>query len=254
MSQSAAARSSHSLERMKIPQRTIRISLAVVLTMLGTTVSATGQAAAKRAVPVYEEPRHRPVFQNALVRVLDVRVPPGETTEFHVHANRHFGVVIADASGRYQDVREDTLDSPTVAMPAGSVFDNATDTLPYTHRGVNVDTVGLRYVVGQLLAPSGIASSVLPESSGLHLDREVLGARIYRVTLAPGQSTPKHRHAAPGLTVQVNAGTLRIAGAKPEGKSAESGAGAWWWRGSGAEHSLRNEGAAPVEVVEIDWP
>jgi quercetin dioxygenase-like cupin family protein len=239
---------------MKIPQRMIRIGLALALIVLGATASARGQATAKRAVPVYEEPRHRPVFQNALVRVLDVRVPPGETTAFHVHSNRHFGVVIADASGRYQDVREDTLDSPSMAMPAGTVFDNAIDTLPYTHRGVNVDTVGLRYVVGQLLASSGIASSALPASSGLHLDREVLGARIYRVTLAPGQSTPKHRHAAPGLTVQVNAGTLRVAGSKPEGTSAETGAGAWWWRGSGAEHSLRNDGATPVEVVEIDWP
>lgn len=222
--------------------------------MLGTTARARAQTAAKRAVPVYEEPRHRPVFQNALVRVLDVRVPPGDTTEFHVHANHHFGVVIADASGRYQDAREDTLGSPSDVMPAGTVFDNEKDTLPYTHRGVNVDTVELRYVVGQLLSPSGVASSALPASSGLHLDREVSGARIYRVTLAPGRSTPKHRHAAPGLTVQVNAGTLRIAGSKPEGKSAESGAGAWWWRGSGAEHSLRNEGATPVEVVEIDWP
>lgn len=33
------------------------------------------------AVPVYEEPRHRLVFQNRYARVLDVVIPPGDTTQ-----------------------------------------------------------------------------------------------------------------------------------------------------------------------------
>jgi quercetin dioxygenase-like cupin family protein len=97
-------------------------------------------------------------------------------------------------------------------------------------------------------------SPALPASSGLQLHRDSLGARIYRVTLAPGQSTPKHRHAPPGLTVQVSPGTLRLEGAAPEGASKQPGAGAWWWRRAGTEHVLRNVGTSQVDVVEIDWP
>jgi quercetin dioxygenase-like cupin family protein len=105
-----------------------------------------------------------------------------------------------------------------------------------------------------LLGPSEVASTVLPASSGLRFDRRIMGARVYRVTLAPGQSTPRHRHAAPGLTVQVGAGKLRIDGTAAERSSPESGPGAWWWRGAGSEHVLRNSGAQAVDIVEIDWP
>src|SRR5215831_20496360 len=36
-------------------------------------------------VPVREEPRHHIVLQNEYVRLLDVRIPPGDTTLFHIH-------------------------------------------------------------------------------------------------------------------------------------------------------------------------
>lgn len=254
MSDSAATPSSHFLELMKTPQRVLRIGLAFAFLLLGAAADASGQTATKRAVPVYREARHHLVFENALVRVLDVRVPAGDTTDFHVHANRHIAVVIADARTWDQSEREATPQSASAPMPTGTVFDNGDHALPYTHRVANVDTVGFRYIVAQLLAPSGVASANLASSSGLRLDHEVFGARIYRVTIAPGRSMPTHRHAPPGLTVQANAGTLRVDGAKPEGKSDASGAGAWWWRGAGTEHTLRNSGTTTVEVVEIDWP
>ncbi|MBZ5858340.1 hypothetical protein [Flavihumibacter profundi] len=37
-------------------------------------------------VPVREEPRHHNVFENKYLRVLDVWLPPGDTTLFHIHA------------------------------------------------------------------------------------------------------------------------------------------------------------------------
>jgi hypothetical protein len=37
-------------------------------------------------VPVSQEPMHRPVFQNEYIRILDVLVPPHDTTQFHIHS------------------------------------------------------------------------------------------------------------------------------------------------------------------------
>src|SRR4051812_7896013 len=37
-------------------------------------------------VAVYQEPHHRVVLQNDYVRILDIHLPPGESTLFHVHA------------------------------------------------------------------------------------------------------------------------------------------------------------------------
>ena len=37
------------------------------------------------AVPVHEEPRHHPVYQDKEVRILNVLLPPGDTTLYHIH-------------------------------------------------------------------------------------------------------------------------------------------------------------------------
>ena len=233
--------------------RCAAIVLAFVL--LGTSSGLTQERTSpEHAVQVYQEARHHLVFENSLVRVLDVRVPGGDTTDYHVHANRHIAVVIAGARSWDQGLGAAAPVSASAAMRVGEVFDNASDSLPYTHRVGNADTVPFRYLVAQVLAPSAVASSTLPPSSGLRFDHETMGARVYRATLAPGQSIPRHRHSAPGLTVQVGAGKLRIDGTAAEGSSTESGAGAWWWRGAGAEHALRNTGNQAVDIVEIDWP
>jgi len=38
-----------------------------------------------QVVPVREEPRHKPVIVNEYFRVLDVNIPPGDTTLYHLH-------------------------------------------------------------------------------------------------------------------------------------------------------------------------
>jgi quercetin dioxygenase-like cupin family protein len=230
-------------------------SIVLAFVLFGPSIGAAqDRAPTEPVVQVYQEARHHPVFENSLVRLLDVRVPAGDTTAYHVHANHHIAVVISGARTWDQRMGQAAPESASAALPVGSVFDNASDSIPYTHRVGNADTVGFRYLVAQLLEPSAAASGELPESSGLRFDHETMGARIYRVTLAPGQSTPKHRHGAPGLTVQVGAGKLRIDGTAAERSSTESGAGAWWWRKAGSEHVLRNIGAHAVDLVEIDWP
>jgi len=201
-------------------------------------------------VPVYQEPRHRPVYQNHHVRVLDVRVPAGDTTAYHVHAHRYAGVVISGA--RVWSQAPGGAPSPA-GLPdtAGAVFENWKQSFPYTHRVGNADTVALHYVVGELLAPSGI-DAPLQETPTTRLAAEGPLARVYRVVLAPGASTEVHTHAAPGLTVQATLGASEDLGGSPAA-SGGSGAGAWRWRNAGYRHTLRNAGAAPLTLVEIDW-
>lgn len=217
--------------------------------------SASGDRAVPEGttpVPVHEEPRHRLAYENALVRVLDVRVGPGDTTLYHVHADHMFSVVIA-AARTWEQFQSRPASPPSADLSAGQVLDNSAATLPYTHRVGNVDTVGFHYVVGVLRAPSGIASPALVPTTGLTLERETQGGRVYRARLAPGEATPAHRHAQPGLTVQVGIGSLRLEGTAPQAAHPDPGSGAWWWRAAGTQHVVRNSGATVVEVVEIDW-
>jgi quercetin dioxygenase-like cupin family protein len=155
------------------------------------------------AVPVFQEPRHRPVFENPWVRVLDVRLPAGDTSGYHVHANRHVGVVIAGAHTWEQRPGQPPSAVDSLADSVGTIFDNATDSLPLTHRVGNADVVPFRYVVAQVLQAWGRTTSELSAGTGLEFEREINGVRVYRATLAPGQATARHRHEAPGLTVRV---------------------------------------------------
>jgi quercetin dioxygenase-like cupin family protein len=46
-------------------------------------------------VPVNREPHHRVVFENQYVRVVDVNIPPGQTTLFHTHQRDNISVRIS---------------------------------------------------------------------------------------------------------------------------------------------------------------
>lgn len=203
------------------------------------------------AVPVYEEPRHRPVFQNRFVRVLNVVIPAGETTGYHTHAAPIAGAVIEDARS-WSQIQGASPGEVGPVRAAGDVIENWDAGLPYTHRVGNVDSVPIHYVVGEWLASPSIEAAPLPETSSRHLVREGAVARVYRILLAPGESTEPHTHAAPGLTIQVTAGPVDDTGAAPAA-SGGHGAGAWRWRDPGYLHVLRNRGERPVLVMEIDW-
>ena len=232
-------------------QRRLRIA---TLVFVGCSLSCTrpGAGALKRAaIPVFAEPHHHLEFESQFVRVLDVVIRPGDTTQFHVHADRHAGVVIGGARTWGQIFGGQG--SEYAANAIGTISDNLSDAIPLTHRVANIDTVDFHLVMGQFLAASGIASPVIAPDRTMQLDRETARGRVYRITLAPGQSTSSHRHAQPGLTIQVTAGTVAWDGDAAAARSVESRAGAWWWRQAGHSHVLRNAGRLPIQLVEIDW-
>ena len=127
-------------------------ALILLVASVGT-VHAQPRPAKIFALPVYREPRHRLVFENAFVRLLDVRIPPGDTSRYHVHASRQIGVLIENGRTWAQQSGRPAESPDSVAIPIGTVADNARDTLPLTHRVGNGDRVAFHFVVGQLLSP-----------------------------------------------------------------------------------------------------
>jgi quercetin dioxygenase-like cupin family protein len=211
---------------------------------------AAPDASADKAVPVYQEPRHRLVFESPLVRVLDVRLPPGDTTEYHVHDARLVGIAVQGA--RIWSQVPGAPPGP-IATPEATpyVFENWSASLPYTHRVTNVDTLPLHYVVAEWRARSGSEVAALPDVPGRRLIKEGPTARVYEITLAPGAATEAHTHAAPGLTVLGTPGVLSEDGS-PRARGG-TGPGTWSWREAPHRHVLRNDGPTRMIVYEIDW-
>jgi hypothetical protein len=53
----------------------ITLSVAIICLCLHTVAQ----------VPVRNEPRHHNIFENEYIRILDVHIAPGDTTQFHIH-------------------------------------------------------------------------------------------------------------------------------------------------------------------------
>jgi hypothetical protein len=228
----------------------VALVLVAVLACGQAPRQAVSDAPAPAAVPVYREPMHRLVFQSTLVRVLDVRIRPGDTTAYHVHADPMVGIAVQDARIRIQGPGS-PLGAISSLKATPYVFDNWSQGLPYTHRVVNADTLPLHYVVAEWLARSGPEAPALPDDANRHLVKEGPTTRVYQVTLAPGTATEPHIHATPGLVVLATAGSLQEEG----GGRAEGGTGAGRrsWREPAEPHVLRNGGTTPLIIYEIDW-
>jgi hypothetical protein len=47
-------------------------------------------------VPVSKEPRHHNILENSHIRLLDVHIPPGDTTQIHIHATPSIFVILTN--------------------------------------------------------------------------------------------------------------------------------------------------------------
>jgi quercetin dioxygenase-like cupin family protein len=200
-------------------------------------------------VPVEQEPRHRLVFENAYIRVIDASVPPGDVTGYHVHARDNVPVVV---SGGLQTVQPQGGVAVETTVKTGDVFFAAGG---YTHRVGNAGTTTLRYIDAELTdsppARSDPPPPPLAGTRGRRLAFENARVRVHRVRLQSGQSLAAHVHALPRLEVTVVGGTL-TSGLGGGTERVETTAGSFAWYPAGAVHAIANGGRAPVELIEIE--
>jgi mannose-6-phosphate isomerase-like protein (cupin superfamily) len=228
----------------------------------------------KIVVPVHHEPHHRQVFQYGTTRILDLQVPPGETSWFHTHEWPVLYVTLGRSAVRTQDLGEDwrgggapprpgAAGAPPAAGPppaaaappaAASRTPRATSTTSYidkpnTHRLENIGTGLFRAMVVVNETRGDDSTSV--EAAGFAGKPELENAwfRSYRITLAPGERTAPHKHHAPVAIFQATEGK---GGAKGPMSFDFNEPGEWAFYDADVEHSVQNLGAAPLELLEIE--
>jgi len=217
-------------------------------------------------VPVYHEPHHRQVFVSGTTRILDVQVPPGDTSWYHTHADPILYVIFSNGTLRTQPIGEDwggggrgnaNADGGAPAgrgnQPSGPAVRVTSTTSyfeqPVTHRVRNVGDQ-LFHVVGVTSAAAGDTSAT-ESGAGFPGKPELTNRwfRAYRFTLTPGQSSGSHRHAVPSVVVQTSDGTAVAVGAMTFDLN-ESGR--WAFFDAGDSHDLKNSSDRPVEFVEVE--
>lgn len=134
-------------------------------------------------VLVKDEPRHQPVFENAFVRVLDVRIKPGDTTLYHIHQLPSAFLMLSDTRVGSQLFN----DLPTEGFNNTGTVAYEQFNQPRVHRVWNMDTALFHVVDIEILTAETTTETAILQMPGLTLVQDEKKARIYRVQLAPAR-------------------------------------------------------------------
>ncbi len=216
---------------------------------LGIVIAS--QLSAQTVVPVHEEPRHRLVYEGDGFRVLDVRIPPGDTTLFHTHDAPITYVSIDASAVDTQPLGGNWLGIPSSAPPLwarGRVTWNlAYAREPVTHRVTTVGPAQFRLIAvvnhGPGAAEAGVANRIG------EVEEENAWFSVARASLQPGESVQWSRSGRPDVAVLVTDGIIQasISG----GRSDLAERGNFVVRTAGADASLRNVGTAAATLVIV---
>ncbi len=219
-----------------------RIALAASLAAVVAVPTATIAAQAVVPVTLDHESKHHVVLTNSWMRLLNVVVPPGDSTLYHVHSNDYAYVTFGGVALKAQALGDTATN---LVLTNGEVrFTKA----PITHRVVNPSASPFHNLTIELLKSSGVPLAPATDPVVLENDR----VRVERIVLEPGQSDARHEHRGPWLDVGVAAGTVTDVDDHGS-KRIEFRPASYVWHDAARTHTLTNVGRTRVEIVEVEW-
>jgi hypothetical protein len=230
----------------------LRVLIAVAVSWgLASGASAQEGTLADAVVPITVEPDHRIRFDNGTVRMFEVVLPQGRATLMHEHLADNFTVffrtarVLIELHGGGEPV--------VVEAEPGVVGFSSTAEGPYAHRVISGGEETFHVIAMELLAPGPATAPPAELRSGAAFEMVLENdrGRAYRITLAPGESTGSFTRTAGTALFAVSSGRIseHVEGQRRRLWDFEP-ADFRWFDGSEVL-SIRNEGAEPIELVEI---
>lgn len=229
-------------------------SLAALACMLVQPVSAQLE---DKPVPMDKAPFHIPVFQNDYIFLLNVNIPPGRNTGYHIHYADSVSVNLTPASQTNQNFGSNEVSKPGTGgdgEPGRATFTDVTKNGQRTHKATNVGPTPF-HNISFIFKKPGPAGNTVSDRSGVKGYTQIMDnarLRAWRVALKPGEATGEITQKAPGLRVYVHGGVM--AEAVPE--SADRGMapyeGDYIWQDAGQTRTIKNTGTTLVEFVEFE--
>ena len=137
-------------------------------------------------VPVGEEPHHQVIFENQNIRLINLTIPPGDTTLSHTHT---FGsVVIFLSKSAFAILDHGHQPLVTNVNPGHTVYRNYGER-PAVHKVWSADQSTFRCLVIEIKRRnlSGNKCSPLPDSAGLHLLWQQESVNAYQLDFSGGE-------------------------------------------------------------------
>ncbi len=232
----------------------LSVSLAVFL--CGVSLPASAQLEDK-PVRMDKAPFHIPVFENDTIMLLNVNIPPGHNSGYHIHDTDEVSVNLTTALRTNQNFGSAEV-SKQGAGDGGSgrvSFTNVTKDGQRTHKASNVGPTPF-HNISALFKKDGPAGNTVSDRSGATGFTQIMDnarVRAWRVALEPGQATGQITQTAPGLRVYVRGGVLAevVPGNADRGMAPYDGD--FIWKAAGETRSIKNTGATRLEFIEFEF-
>jgi quercetin dioxygenase-like cupin family protein len=216
-------------------------------------------AVAAAQVPLNKDPRHRVVFENAELRILDVNVPVGGSTQNHLH-DRDI-VTVSMSAGT--ETRVESPGQPSSVRPPRPLGDSVIAEYTGKTGSHKVDNLGkspYQLFAVENLRASGWSSPAALASQSATLLTEGRAFRVYDVRLARGKHQVSHTHSATTIVVLL-AGKVMSDAPDAQAKAYApaavglkqlDGLGQWLLVPKGDSHHVVRLGNEDARVVEIE--
>jgi hypothetical protein len=135
-------------------------------------------------IPVSQEPRHHKILENDHVRLLDVHIPPGDTSQIHIHATPSVFVVLNNVKTGSQVIsEEDHSNSPIPHF--GNIWFEGFYEKPRIHRVWNSDKTEFHVMDIELTNKNYISIDPPIKQASFTFLFEEKPVRAYRLNLNP---------------------------------------------------------------------
>ncbi len=220
-----------------------------VLLTVSLLSAAITRAEESARFEMWEEPSHQLVFVEGPARILDVRIAPGLTSDFHKHRFATVYVIIQDALVANQFWEDEwSASGPRDFRDSGVTVDNANYVeSPYYHRVRNEDEHTF-HVVAVINERAAAGSAVMTTDDGT-IDNGWF--REHRVRVSSGGKSDSLKYANDVVVVQYAAGSSHIVenGIAHGFKGAPA---AFSWHPVGSEFRIANRSGQEMEFVLIE--
>jgi hypothetical protein len=226
----------------------VAMTRSIILLVLANTSSVFAQA----PVPMHEEPRHRLALTHEQLRVMDVRIHPGDTTLFHVHDLPALYVAVSTAPVDIQLLNEQWGGTHPAADPGRRPGDVDVDTSyvrqPIAHRVTNVGSqlFNLIAITTSTVSPRDPEPTEMP--GGIELQNRWFTQS--RVRLSDDVAPRWYLTTSPTIIVQSLQAPAMVIFESGESHSLDT-PGSWALVPANARYQLTSTSSATLVVVQV---
>lgn len=140
----------------------------------------------KSQVPVSKEPRHHNIFENGHIRLLDVHIPPGDTTQIHIHATPSVFLILTNTVKVGSQVISEEKRAKLTTTDNENIWFESFQKKPRIHRVWNSDTTEYHVMDIELTNKNFIPIDSPIRQPFFDLLFDEIPVRVYRLILSKG--------------------------------------------------------------------